>query len=96
MRAWLMKMGLWSIVCGEESEPPADEDIERREWRKRRDRAAGELYLAVSHEQRVHFAGQSQSLDPVAMWKALEAAHIVRRPGARFNAYNVLFSIRKV
>ena len=29
------------------------------------------------------------------MWKALETAHVKRRPGARFNAYNVLFSLRK-
>ena len=92
MRAWLMKHGLWSIVSGE-TEPAPEEDIERREWRKRRDKAASELYLAVLPEQRSHFGGAQD--DPVAMWSALEAAHVKRRPGARFNAYNSLFSLRK-
>ena len=74
-------------------EPAPQKDIERREWRKRRDKADGELYLAVLPEQRSHFGGAQD--DPVAMWSVLEAAHIKRRPGARFNAYNSLFSLRK-
>ena len=86
-------MVLWSIVSREEMEPAPEEDIERRKWRKRRDKAAGELYLAVLPEQRSHFGGAQD--DPVAMWSALEAAHVKRRPGARFNAYNSLFSLRK-
>ena len=93
MRAWLMKHGLWSLVKGEESEPPASEAAELKDWRKRRDRAAGEIYLAVAPEQRVHFGGSED--DPVKMWKALESAHVKHRPGARFNAYNSLFGIRK-
>ena len=93
MRAWLMKHGLWSLVKGEETEPPATEAAELKDWRKRRDRAAGELYLAVAPEQRAHFGGSED--DPVKMWKALESAHVKRRPGARFNAYNSLFGIRK-
>ena len=93
MRAWLMKHGLWSLVKGEETEPPASDAAELKDWRKRRDRAAGELYLAVAPEQRAHFGGSED--DPVKMWKALESAHVKRRPGARFNAYNSLFGIRK-
>ena len=93
MRAWLMKHGLWSLVKGEETEPPASEAAELKDWRKRRDRAAGELYLAVAPEQRAHFGGSEDN--PVKMWKALESAHVKRRPGARFNAYNSLFGIRK-
>ena len=60
-----MKNAVWPIVSGEETEPPPDEDIERREWRKRRDKAAGELYLAVSPKQRSHFGGVQD--DPVAV-----------------------------
>ena len=29
------------------------------------------------------------------MWKLLEAAHLSKKPGARFNAYDDLFTIRK-
>ena len=93
MRAWLMKHGLWSLVKGEETEPSASDAAELKDWRKRRDRAAGELYLAVAPEQRAHFGGSED--DPVKMWKALESAHVKRCPGARFNAYNSLFGIRK-
>ena len=57
MRAWLMKHGLWSLVKGEETEPSPSEAAELKDWRKRRDRAAGELYLAVAPEQRAHFGG---------------------------------------
>ena len=29
------------------------------------------------------------------MWKKLESIHLQKRPGARFNAYDALFSIKK-
>ena len=29
------------------------------------------------------------------MWKKLESVHLQKRPGARFNAYEALFDIRK-
>jgi len=47
----------------------------------------------VENDQRVHFRGKED--DPIEMWKLLEAAHLSKKPGARFNAYNDLFSIRK-
>ena len=65
---------------------PSDKAEEQKDWRKRRDKAAGELFLAVSPEERAHFGGEQD--DPVKMWKVLETAHVKRRPGARFNAYN--------
>ena len=33
--------------------------------------------------------------DPHGMWTKLESVHPQKRPGARFNAYDALFSIRK-
>ncbi|KDR64822.1 hypothetical protein GALMADRAFT_29898, partial [Galerina marginata CBS 339.88] len=33
--------------------------------------------------------------DPIEMWKLLEQAHLSKKPGAQFNAYDDLFSIRK-
>ena len=33
--------------------------------------------------------------NPHGMWTKLESVHLQERPGARFNAYDALFSIRK-
>ena len=63
-------------------------------WDENAEKAAGELYLLVSEEQKVHFAGITD--DPCKMWAQLERVHLQRRPGARFNAYDMLFSIRKL
>ena len=57
-----MKHGLWSLVKGEETEPLATEAAELKDWRKRRDRAADKLYIAVAPEQRVHFGGLRTTL----------------------------------
>jgi len=43
----------------------------------------------VKHNQKVHFSGHEK--DPIKMWKLLEAAHLSKKPGARFNVYNDLF-----
>jgi hypothetical protein len=48
----------------------------------------------VEQEQRVHFQGIQDS--PVKMWEALEAVHRQKKAGMRFNAYDELFSIRKL
>ncbi|XP_006459169.1 hypothetical protein AGABI2DRAFT_116129 [Agaricus bisporus var. bisporus H97] len=48
----------------------------------------------VEQEQRIHFQGIQDS--PVKMWEALEAVHRQKRAGMRFNAYDDLFSIRKL
>jgi hypothetical protein len=58
------------------------------------DKAAGWLFLMVEQEQRVHFQGIQDS--PVKMWEALEAVHRQKKAGMRFNAYDELFSIRKL
>ena len=47
----------------------------------------------VESDQRVHFRGHED--DPIQMWQLLEAAHLSKKPGARFNAYDDLFSICK-
>ena len=71
MRAWLMSRGLWRLVKGEEKEPPvadeskptAAETKALETWRDRALRAAGELYLAVSDDQKIHLEGIED--DPV-------------------------------
>src|SRR5271163_1602755 len=77
------------MVSGKETRPK--EGLEA--WEAKAEKAAGEIYLLVENDQRVHFRGMEE--DPVAMWKLLEAAHLSKKPGARFNAYDDLFSIRK-
>lgn len=57
------------------------------------EKAANELYLLVSPSQKVHFQGISN--DPCAMWKKLESIYLQKHPGAQFNAYDALFSIKK-
>ena len=57
------------------------------------EKAAGEIYLLVENDQRVHFRGHKE--DSIKMWELLEAAHLSKKPGARFNAYDDLFNIRK-
>ena len=57
------------------------------------EKAAGEIYLLVENDQRVHFKGHKE--DPIKIWELLEAAHLSKKPGARFNAYDDLFNIRK-
>jgi len=41
----------------------------------------------------MHFRGCEKDL--VKMWGLLESAHVQKKPGARFNAYDDLFSIQK-
>ena len=93
MKAWLMRNGLWRLVSGREIKPQTNDSYSLSDWEAKADKAAGEIYLLVENDQRVHFRGSDD--DPIKMWKLLEAAHLSKRPGARFNAYDDLFSIRK-
>jgi hypothetical protein len=57
------------------------------------DKAAGELYLACSVEQRMHIDAVQD--DPVKIWTTLASIHLQQHPGARFNVWDDFFSIRK-
>src|SRR6266550_3318850 len=92
MKALLMRGGLWSVVSGKTTvSPKTEEEMAKLELKK--EKAAGEIYLAVESDQRVHFRDIED--DPKAMWDALKKAHLHQKPGARFNAYDELFSIHK-
>jgi transposase InsO family protein len=95
MKAWLMRNGLWKLVSGKELKPTRTTDNAEAvdKWELKAEKAAGEIYLLVESDQRVHFRGSDEN--PVEMWKLLENAHLSKKPGARFNAYDDLFSIRK-
>ena len=99
MEAWYRAQALWRIVAGTAKAPTLSTPIKEGEedkleaWQVKADKAAGIMYLMVEAMQRVHFRGIKD--DAVKMWKALEAVHMQKRPGTRFNAYDDLFSIRK-
>jgi hypothetical protein len=99
MKAWLRANSLWSIVSGQNTCPTVTDSSSEVDkamqevWNEKASCAAGWIYLMVSDEQTVHLEGKED--DPVAIWKALEAVHLQQKPGARFNAYDDLFSIRK-
>src|SRR5713101_5320308 len=93
MKVWLMMKGLWMLVSGDETCPLTGQKAEVLDWKLRAQKAAGALFLAVEHEQRVHLGGIEDN--PVEIWSKLEGVHVAKRPGARFNAYDELFSIRK-
>ena len=62
-------------------------------WKRKAGKASGEIWLAIEDDQKVHV--KDVKGDPTAMWVKLESFHVQKRPGACFNAYDSLFSIRK-
>ena len=92
MKAYLRVKGLWLLVNGTETRPT---DVEgAAKWDIKADKAAGELYLSCSVEQRTHIEAVQD--DPVKIWTTLASTHLQKRPGARFNAWDDFFSIRKL
>jgi hypothetical protein len=55
-------------------------------------RAVGELYLAISDDQKMHLKGIEDN--PVKIWTKLASVHLQKVPGARFNAWESFFSIQ--
>src|SRR5665213_288005 len=93
MKAYLMKKKVWGIVKGVDVKPaPGASDL--REWLKDEQLAAGTLYLGLEAGQKSH-VDEFQD-DPVRIWTELEAIHVQKRPTSRYNAYNTLFSIKKL
>ena len=100
MQAWLRANQLWQIVCGQKTRPictssaTSTQQEKQEAWDDKAEKAAGWIYLMVDQSQTVHLKGLED--DPVAMWDKLKSIHLQQRPGARFNAYDDLFSIRKL
>ena len=88
-----MKQGYWRLVSGREDRPKKSDADALEKYETKAEKAAGEIFLAVQPDQRVHFRDYED--DPVKMWSLIEAAHVQKKPGARFNAYDDLFSIQK-
>ncbi|KAH7917341.1 hypothetical protein BV22DRAFT_1026535, partial [Leucogyrophana mollusca] len=92
MKAHLRTKGLWLLVSGKEKRPASGDD-KQATWDAKADKAAGELYLGLSPEQRIHIDAVQD--DPIAVWSTLASIHVQERPGTRFNAWDDFFSIRK-
>ena len=92
MKAYLQVKGLWLLVNGTETRHATDTDAQAK-WDVKADKAAGELFLACSVEQRMHIDAVQDN--PVEIWTTLACIHLQQRPGARFNAWDDFFSIRK-
>lgn len=90
--AFLRQKQIWRLVKGEEVRPSVAGE-EQRVWDQNADMAAGFLWDMVEPSQRSHFRNYEDS--PVRIWSALQQAHTTLPPGARFNAYDSLFSLRK-
>ena len=92
MEARLRTLGALRIVQGTESRPAfvspldAGERRDLRDFDNRVDLAAGEIWTCVEREQQTHLEAIRD--DPGAMWRKLEAVHMQKRPGPRFNTYN--------
>jgi hypothetical protein len=101
MEAYLSTKELWEYVDGSTPKPtPADpanptasEKKDLADWKRKTAKASGELWLAIEDSQKVHV--KDIKSDPAATWRKLEGVHLQKKPGARFTAYETLFSIRK-
>lgn len=99
--AYMCIKGLFGHFDGTEDPPeqvdPDDptkaEKKEMKAYLQDRSSAAGYLWLCIDESQRAH-VGLLRG-KPGAMWSKLKDIHQQQKPGTRFNAYDVLFSIRK-
>jgi hypothetical protein len=92
IKAYLRVKGLRLLVNGSETCLASDTDLQAK-WDVKADKAAGELYLACSVEQRMHIDAVQD--DPVKIWTTLASIHLQQRPGAHSNTWDDFFSIRK-
>ena len=85
--ALLMTRGSSRLVLGKELKPVAKdpkavteaetETIEK--WEDKALKAAGEIYLSLSDDQKTHVEACFD--DPVKMWAKLESVHLQKKPG---------------
>ena len=89
--AKLHSKGLWIFVNNKKKCPITSADQEK--WELDQEMAAGLIASTLEAGQHVHVQGLED--DPVKMWEALHNVHVQKQAGTRFNAYDVLFNIRK-
>ena len=92
MQAILMQKGYWGVVSGKLTKEQAKDESTFDSYTEI---DSGLIFLNVDEEMQRIVTDLLGNGDAVGMWKALEAECLSKRPGARFNAYDDLFSIRK-
>ena len=98
MEAWLKAQALWRIVNGTSKRPSLEgENADTKpldEWDAKSDKAAGWIWLTLKPDQKALVSSCKDS--PVTMWTTLQSTYLQKKAGSRFNAYDDLFSIRKL
>ena len=98
MEAWLKAQALWRIVNGTSKRPSLEaENADTKpldEWDAKSDKAAGWIWLTLEPDQKALVSSCKDS--PVTMWTTLQSTYLQKKAGSRFNAYDDLFSIRKL
>ncbi|KAJ7673605.1 hypothetical protein B0H17DRAFT_947019, partial [Mycena rosella] len=79
-RAELQRLGVWLIVKGAIVAPTTNDAEDLCKWLVDSGKAAGSIYASIEPSQKVHVKGMEEN----------------PKPGARFAAYNHLFSIQKL
>ena len=74
IQAWLMSKELWMLVAGDEPCPDDSDKESKLKWKKRAQKAAGELFLSVDQDQKSHFHGILS--DPIRIWTTLRDVHM--------------------
>ncbi|KAG2341414.1 hypothetical protein BDR05DRAFT_888129, partial [Suillus weaverae] len=78
MKAYLRTKGLWLLISGKETCPLDSLAEEQAKWDQKQDKAAGELFLHCSSDQRLHFEDVQD--DPALIWSTLESTHVQQLP----------------
>lgn len=98
--SFLGTKGLFGLIDGSDPEPSplvvqaptAAEAKETSEWKQRKAKCSGEIWLMVEENQKPII--KKDKGEPKAMWSRLRERYVQKKSGTRFDAYSDLFSIR--
>ena len=93
MEMRLRKLGVWSIVKGQESRPSgSDSNKVVKGWVTRMELALNEIVSAVGDSQLVH---TRVSMDPSVVWERLESIHMSQGLGSIISMWQRFFQLKK-
>ncbi|RDB24314.1 hypothetical protein Hypma_008360 [Hypsizygus marmoreus] len=93
MELKLRKLGVWSLVNGEESRPVGSDNHKVvKAWRTRVDLALSEIVGEVGDAQLVH---TRSSRDPHLVWERLKSVHMSQGLGSVISTWQKFFQLKK-
>ena len=93
MEMRLHKLGVWSIVNGEESRPTGSTSHKIvKGWVTQMELALNEIVSAVGDSQLVH---TRVSMDPNVVWERLESVHMSQGLGSIISMWQRFFQLKK-